>query len=99
MSYEDRQPWFDDFPKHSAVCFGDKLTYAGYKELPVSYLFCEGDKCIPPWAQQAGIDAIEEASGNKVDVVRTPADHVPNVSAPQVFASFMVGLAAKAASV
>jgi hypothetical protein len=98
MSYEDRQPWFDEFPFHSAVCFGDKLTYAGYKDVPVSYLFCEDDKCIPPAAQQAGIDVVEEVSGNKVHVVRANLDHIPNISAPQLFASFIVGLVNKAAS-
>jgi hypothetical protein len=38
--------------KHSSVSFGNELTYAGYKDVPVSWFFCEDDKCITPEVQQ-----------------------------------------------
>ncbi|KAF2475686.1 alpha/beta-hydrolase [Lindgomyces ingoldianus] len=70
------------FLKHSSASFVGELTYPGYKDAPVSYLFCEGDKCVPPAVQQAMIDMVEKESCNKVDVTRINADHVPNQSAP-----------------
>lgn len=83
------------FPQHSAVSFGDELTYAGYKDVPVSYLFCENDKCVPPEVQQKGIETIEEASGEKVDVTRINSDHCPMISAPDKVVEWFVGLAEK----
>ncbi|KAF2261500.1 alpha/beta-hydrolase [Lojkania enalia] len=71
------------FPQHSGPSFADKLTYEGYKDVPCSYLFCEEDKVITPVVQQRGIDAIEAASGKKVDVWRLSCDHCPTKSVPE----------------
>ncbi|KAF2847040.1 alpha/beta-hydrolase [Plenodomus tracheiphilus IPT5] len=74
------------FGKHSSTCFADNLTYAGYKDLPVSWLVCEDDRCVSPEVQENGITAIEESwkgterEGKKVDVVRLDVDHVPFMS-------------------
>jgi hypothetical protein len=38
--------------KHSSVSFGNGLTYARYKDVPVSWFFCEDDMCITPEVQQ-----------------------------------------------
>lgn len=85
--------WVKKFPKHSAGSFADKVTYPGYKDVPVSYLFCELDQCIPPAVQQEGIDMIESVSGNKVYVTRIKADHCPNFSAMQETAEWIVDVA------
>lgn len=75
------------FGHHSSTCFGDNLTHAGYKDVPVSWLFCEDDLCVTPEVQQTAIDAIEESlkgterEGKKVDVTRVKADHIPIKSA------------------
>ncbi|KAI2612155.1 uncharacterized protein GGS25DRAFT_528858 [Hypoxylon fragiforme] len=65
----------------SAVSFTSPLTYAGYKDVPVSYLLCEGDRIIIPRAQREGIELIEKESGRKVDVYTTQAGHCPNFTA------------------
>ena len=83
------------FVHHSAISFTGELTYPGYKDVPVSYLFCENDKCIPPSVQQKGIDMIEEASGNKVDVTRINNDHCPSISAPEKVIDWFVSVAEK----
>jgi hypothetical protein len=73
------------FGKHSSVSFGDALTHAGYKDLPVSWFFCEDDLCVLPEVQQTAIDVIEkswrgtEREGKKVDVKRVKCDHFPLV--------------------
>jgi hypothetical protein len=40
------------FGRHSSTCFTDALTHAGYKNVPVSWFFCEDDMCISPEVQQ-----------------------------------------------
>ncbi|KAL6711733.1 hypothetical protein ACN47E_004667 [Coniothyrium glycines] len=76
-----------EFGKHSSVSFGDVLTHAGYKDLPVSWLFCEQDLCVVPEVQRRAIEVVEESwkgterEGKTVDVTRVPSDHVPMYSA------------------
>jgi hypothetical protein len=73
------------FGKHSSVSFGNELTHAGYKDLPVSWFYCVNDLCILPEVQQTAIDVIEESwkgterEGKKVDVKRVKCDHCPFV--------------------
>jgi hypothetical protein len=93
---EKGEAWMPMFPHHSAVSFGNELTYAGYKNLPVSYLLCEKDLCIPLNVQETGIKLIEEASEKKVDVTRIQADHCPNVSATDSVIQWAVDVAGKA---
>lgn len=95
MTPEEREPLFELFPKHSALSFGNELTYGGYKDFPVSYLVCEDDLCIPATVQRDGIEMMERVSGRKVDVTSVKADHVPNVSAPQILADWFVAVAEK----
>jgi hypothetical protein len=40
------------FGRHSAASFFDTLTYAGYHDVPVSWFFCEDDRCVTPQVQQ-----------------------------------------------
>src|ERR1700754_2495492 len=85
--------WVKKFPKHSAISFTNELTHAGYKDIPVSYLFCEVDQCIPANIQQEGIDMIEAESGNKVHVTKIKADHCPNFTAMEETADWIVDIA------
>ncbi|KAF2734592.1 alpha/beta-hydrolase [Polyplosphaeria fusca] len=80
------------FTSHSSASFAGELTYAGYKDVPVSYLFCENDTCVPPKGQQNGLDSIE-ATGRKPDVTRINSDHVPFVSHPDEVLNWFVKLA------
>lgn len=83
------------FPHHSAVSFAGELTYAGYKDIPVSYLLCEEDLCIPVNIQRQGIDLIEKVSGKKVDVTSIKAGHCPTESAPQKVIDWILDVARK----
>lgn len=84
------------FAKHSGASFATELTHEGYKDVPVSYLFCEEDLCVPPGVQQAGIDMIERVSGGEVDVTRIRADHVPNFSAKDETVEWILHVAKQA---
>lgn len=90
--------WASKFSQHSAVSFTNKLNHAGYKDVPASYLFCEEDLCVPPATQQKGIDAIEKASGQKVDVTRIKSDHCPSVSHLQEVIDWFVAMMEKSIS-
>ncbi len=92
IQLEEATAWVKKFPKHSAVSFMDKLTHPGYKDIPVSYLFCELDQCIPADIQQAEIDMMEKVSGNKVHVTKIQADHCPNFTAMEETVSWVVDL-------
>jgi len=93
LPLEEGIAWINKLPQHSAVSFGNELTYAGYNDVPVSYLFCENDKCVPPDVQQKCIDTIEESSGQKVNVTRIFTDHCPMVGRPELVVNWFVGLA------
>lgn len=95
LSLEEGVELVKSMSQHSAVSFANDLTYAGYKDVPVSYLFCENDKCVPPFVQQRAIDNVERATGKKVDVTRIPTDHVPTVSAPGKVVDWFVALVEK----
>lgn len=84
------------FSQHSSVSFTNVLTYPGYKDVPVSFLFCTDDACVSPTLQQRGVDAIEAASGRKVDVKKIPSDHCPTLTHPEVALEWMISMVDKA---
>lgn len=84
--------WAAKFVRHSSVSFANKLTYAGYKDVPASWLLCEEDLTLPRDIQQAGIDLIEKKSGNKVDVTPIRAGHCPSVTALEKTKEWMIQL-------
>lgn len=82
MPFDDALVWANRFPHHSAVTFSEKLTYPGYDDVPVSYMFCENDECIIPEVQQNILDMLEKR-GKTVDVYKYPVDHIPYLSQPE----------------
>ncbi|PQE30488.1 methylesterase 6 protein [Rutstroemia sp. NJR-2017a WRK4] len=95
---EDGLEFMKRFPRHSAISFANELTHGGYKNIPVSYLLCEEDLCIPPAVQREGIAMIEKESGKKVDVTSIKTGHGPvhEKSAPQKVIDWILDVAAKA---
>lgn len=74
--------WAKQMPEHSTASFGGELTYAGYKDVPVSWLFTENDRTVTPETQEICIGIIEQATGKKVDVKRLNSGHFPFLSRP-----------------
>lgn len=70
----------------------DELTYAGYNDVPVSYLVAEDDLCIPATTQRAEIEMIQKESGKKVDVTSAKVDHVPNETATQEVLNWLISV-------
>ena len=90
--------WAAKLAKHSSISFANPLTYAGFKDVPVSYLLCENDRAIAPQVQKAGIDMIEKESGNKIDVTSIPGDHVAPLSSKTEVVEWIVGVAERMSS-
>ncbi|KAK6836575.1 alpha/beta-hydrolase [Apiospora arundinis] len=90
---EEGKVWASKLVKHSAASFATPLTYAGYKDVAVSYLLCTADLTIPVEIQQKEIDMIERETGKKVDVTSIKSDHVPPISHPQEVIDWIVKLA------
>lgn len=95
LSKEEGEAYTRRFVQHSAISFGGELTYPGYKDVPVSYLFCENDLTIPAAVQKAGIETIEKESGNKVDVTSIKADHCPSITDFPATLAWVLDVAAK----
>ncbi|KAI1171186.1 Alpha/beta hydrolase fold-1 [Nemania sp. FL0916] len=87
VCYSDLPPeeglrWASMFALHSAVSFTDPLTHAGYKDVPVSYLFCEDDLVVPVAVQKSEIEMLEKETGHKIDVTTIKSGHCPTSSCP-----------------
>lgn len=91
----------EGFGVHSSGAFAKELEYPGYKDVPVSWFFCEEDKCVTPEIQETAIRDIEESwsgterEGTKVDVTRVRCDHVPTISAQKELRKWFEGLVSK----
>ncbi|KAJ4183664.1 hypothetical protein NW755_009698 [Fusarium falciforme] len=90
--------WAAKLAKHSSTSFANPLTYAGFKDVPVSYLVCENDRAISPRVQRAGIEMIEKESGNRVDVTSILGDHVAPLSSKIEVVDWIVGVAERMSS-
>lgn len=95
LPFEEGITWVKRLTLHSAPSFMNELTYAGYKDVDVSYLLCEKDLVVPLHIQKAGIEMIERDMGKKVDVSSIPRDHCPMVHYPDEIAEWIVKVAGK----
>ncbi|KAI8630616.1 alpha/beta-hydrolase [Xylariaceae sp. FL1651] len=95
LPIEEALRWSSRFSLHSAVSFTNPLTYAGYKDVPISYLLCEEDLIIPLRIQKEEIEKIEKETGSKVDVTSIKASHCPTVSVPQKVVDWILQVAKK----
>ncbi|OAL39241.1 hypothetical protein AYO20_01559 [Fonsecaea nubica] len=80
--------------RHSALSFASKVTYPGYKHVPVSFIMCANDMIVPPDLQRGYIDMIQRESGRDVDVHTLDTGHCPNTTAPDQLAKLIVDIAA-----
>ncbi|KAH7076533.1 Alpha/beta hydrolase fold-1 [Paraphoma chrysanthemicola] len=85
-----------DLQHHSAASFLEAVTEVGYKDVPVTYLFCEDDLVVSPELQKGYIKVLEEESGNKVQIVNLKAGHCPNWSIPEKLGDIIAAEAERA---
>lgn len=58
------------------------LTYAGYKNIPCSYMLTKQDRVNFPEVQRGFIDLVEKESGSRVHVYEYEVGHCPQLSRP-----------------
>lgn len=68
--------------RQSARAFEERLTFAGYRGIPVTYMVTGADRTVPPALQERFIGVVEAEAGRAVDVVRYAVDHCPAVTGP-----------------
>ncbi|GAM88148.1 hypothetical protein ANO11243_061790 [Dothideomycetidae sp. 11243] len=95
MPGDDAAEYVRGFTKHSARSFMDKLTYAGYEDIPSSWLLTEQDLAGPPPFQREMIATIEKASGAKVDVTSIQGSHICHVVKEKEFYAWVMGIIGK----
>jgi pimeloyl-ACP methyl ester carboxylesterase len=78
---DDALKWQRQFSQHSLPSYQGRLTYPGYKYVPVTYMFTERDLILWPEIQQMMISNME-AAGAKVNVIKYNTGHVPHASDP-----------------
>ncbi|ETI24703.1 hypothetical protein G647_04072 [Cladophialophora carrionii CBS 160.54] len=64
---------------HSYRTFASKVTYAGWRHVPSTYLLCEKDEAIPIHAQKGMVEAAQQA-GADMKVETVSASHSPFMS-------------------
>ncbi|KAK7044421.1 AB hydrolase-1 domain-containing protein [Favolaschia claudopus] len=74
---------------HVAASFEQPITYAPYKDIPISFLICEDEKLIVPELQKKMIAAMESdmPEGKTVDRHPVQADHGIHLSQPKAMAA------------
>jgi pimeloyl-ACP methyl ester carboxylesterase len=92
MFYHDLEPteaqyWTDrirpsSYPNHRYP------AYAGWEDIPTTYLICEKDQAIQPGYQERMISAAQSVGG-KIEVVRCPLAHSPFLSNPRFVAELI----------
>lgn len=90
---EEAEKWAGLMTAQSGVSYGDPLTHAGYKDVPVSYLICEKDSVIPAGNQRRMVDLIKQEGSRKVDVTSIPEGHAPNITATQAVVEWITHVA------
>ncbi|KAI1811924.1 Alpha/beta hydrolase fold-1 [Poronia punctata] len=95
LPLEEGKYWARKLVKQSAASYASNLTYAGYKDVPVSYLIAEQDRSIKPATQKSQIEMIERVSGNKVDVSSVQSGHALPISHPQQVTDWILRVAQK----
>jgi pimeloyl-ACP methyl ester carboxylesterase len=72
----------DRVSAHSLAAFQQPLTNAAWKAVPSTYVICEQDQAIPPFAQEA----MSQRAG---EVLRMDTGHSPFLSQPEALAELL----------
>ncbi|GKT94994.1 hypothetical protein Ct61P_12844 [Colletotrichum tofieldiae] len=64
----------------SGAPFEERLTYAGYRMIPVTYMVTAADRTVPATLQERFAGVVEAEAGRAVDMMRYPVGHCPEVT-------------------
>ena len=83
LDEETAAKWASTLKSFSYKTFDSKVTYAGWRDVPSTYLFCEKDQAIPLGVQQAMV----QGTGMNFDTETLDASHSPFLSMPEKVAA------------
>jgi pimeloyl-ACP methyl ester carboxylesterase len=74
-------------PRSLASMQAKTKSPAAWREIPVAYLVCEGDKVLPAALQDAMAQGVK-AAGAKIVIERINSSHSPYLSHPETVVGF-----------
>lgn len=86
LPIEEQKIWVSKLKHHSTIAQKTPLTQVAYTNIPVSYLYCEGDQAMPLTVQEMMV----KQSGVDVQEMRCVAGHSPFLSQPDVFVDSII---------
>lgn len=81
LSREEAQKCTDTLAHHSYRCLSTKVTYAAYKHIPTTYLYCTRDNATLMPVQEKMVENARKI-GADIDTVTLEASHSPFLSMP-----------------
>lgn len=72
--------WANRMSVHTVASYDSPLSYAGYKDVDVSYIVCDEDVIIPVASQEGMIEFLIIETGKEVDVHHVKAGHAPHIA-------------------
>lgn len=86
------------FQEMSAVSQVDALTWAGYKDIPSTYIITTKDKALSVQRQQVAVEVLKEFAPNEAgpEILEIDSGHAPNVSKPKELAMVLKGILERA---
>jgi pimeloyl-ACP methyl ester carboxylesterase len=98
LSEDDQRKYTRRLRKQSARTFDDRLTHAGYLDVPSTYFLCTDDLVVPPEVQtNLAMAAIEK--GADMLIRKFDSDHCPQVSHPEEVVQVLIEAAARGQAV
>lgn len=79
LSREEAQKWSEALTHHSFRALSSKSTYAAYKDIPTTYIYCTKDNALPIFAQEKMVEDVRDL-GVSLDTETLEASHSPFLS-------------------
>lgn len=86
------------FQEMSAVSQVDALTWAGYKDIPSTYIITTKDQALRVESQQVAIEVLKEFAPDEggPELLEIDSGHAPNISKPKELAELLKGVLERA---
>lgn len=82
----------------AAVSQVDPLTWAGYKDVPSTYIVTTKDQALSVDRQRGYIDVLKECApdASGLEILEIESGHAPNASKPEELAQLLKGIVERA---
>lgn len=82
----------------SAASQVDPLTWAGYKDVPSTYIVTTKDQALSPERQRAYVEVLKEYAPDEggPEILEIESGHAPNASKPEELAKMLKGIVERA---